>query len=246
MNKIFLTALLLAVVGLGYYGYNQFGYKQTLDDNDGDSGDRVACTMEALICPDGSSIGRSGPKCEFSACPNQSSFIGELRQQGQDYFLIIPAPQGMPGEVTYSIPLRITSTKYILSDLIARQFRVTGKFLTGNTLAVETIEPVVPEQNKAELRVGETKFVNGVRVTLKSIVEDSRCPGDVQCIQAGRLVVSVTLKSDTDQETLNLASDGAPKGFDIFKVSITDATPYPMAGLTIAPGDYKVTFKITK
>jgi len=29
----------------------------------------VACTMEAKICPDGSSVGRSGPKCEFTPCP---------------------------------------------------------------------------------------------------------------------------------------------------------------------------------
>ena len=31
--------------------------------------DGVACTMEAKICPDGSAVGRSGPKCEFAACP---------------------------------------------------------------------------------------------------------------------------------------------------------------------------------
>lgn len=29
----------------------------------------VACTLEAKICPDGSSVGRSGPKCEFAPCP---------------------------------------------------------------------------------------------------------------------------------------------------------------------------------
>lgn len=29
----------------------------------------VACTAEAKLCPDGSSVGRSGPKCEFSPCP---------------------------------------------------------------------------------------------------------------------------------------------------------------------------------
>ena len=29
----------------------------------------VACTQEAKICPDGSSVGRTGPKCEFAACP---------------------------------------------------------------------------------------------------------------------------------------------------------------------------------
>jgi hypothetical protein len=28
-----------------------------------------ACTMEAKICPDGSSVGRTGPNCEFTTCP---------------------------------------------------------------------------------------------------------------------------------------------------------------------------------
>lgn len=28
------------------------------------------CTMEAKQCPDGSYVGRSGPNCEFEACPN--------------------------------------------------------------------------------------------------------------------------------------------------------------------------------
>jgi hypothetical protein len=36
----------------------------------GDSPSPVACTMEAKICPDGSAVGRSGPNCEFSACPS--------------------------------------------------------------------------------------------------------------------------------------------------------------------------------
>ena len=30
---------------------------------------RVICSMEAQICPDGSAVARSGPKCEFAACP---------------------------------------------------------------------------------------------------------------------------------------------------------------------------------
>jgi hypothetical protein len=28
-----------------------------------------ACTLEAKICPDGSSVGRTGPNCEFAPCP---------------------------------------------------------------------------------------------------------------------------------------------------------------------------------
>lgn len=35
-----------------------------------------ACTEEAMICPDGSAVGRTGPNCEFTPCPgpeNQNS-----------------------------------------------------------------------------------------------------------------------------------------------------------------------------
>ncbi len=34
---------------------------------------QTACTMEAKICPDGSAVGRSGPKCEFAPCPTSKS-----------------------------------------------------------------------------------------------------------------------------------------------------------------------------
>jgi hypothetical protein len=34
---------------------------------------QVACTMEAKLCPDGSSVGRSGPKCEFLPCPETNN-----------------------------------------------------------------------------------------------------------------------------------------------------------------------------
>lgn len=36
-----------------------------------------ACTMEAKLCPDGSAVGRSGPNCEFAACPAVNSIISE-------------------------------------------------------------------------------------------------------------------------------------------------------------------------
>jgi len=34
---------------------------------------QVGCTMEAMLCPDGSSVGRTGPNCEFARCTEQGS-----------------------------------------------------------------------------------------------------------------------------------------------------------------------------
>jgi hypothetical protein len=35
--------------------------------------DSVMCTMEAMLCPDGSAVGRTGPNCEFSPCPGSEN-----------------------------------------------------------------------------------------------------------------------------------------------------------------------------
>lgn len=32
----------------------------------------VACTEDAMRCPDGSYVGRTGPNCEFAPCPGPS------------------------------------------------------------------------------------------------------------------------------------------------------------------------------
>lgn len=30
----------------------------------------VSCTQDVMICPDGSSVGREAPNCEFNKCPD--------------------------------------------------------------------------------------------------------------------------------------------------------------------------------
>ena len=53
----------------------------------------TACTEEAKVCPDGSTVGRTGPNCEFTQCPNQTAQPsititspngGETFNKGQD------------------------------------------------------------------------------------------------------------------------------------------------------------------
>lgn len=50
--------VVIAVIGLDVARVNVPG-----DDT------RTACTEEAKICPDGSAVARTGPHCEFAACP---------------------------------------------------------------------------------------------------------------------------------------------------------------------------------
>jgi len=51
--------------------------KEILDVNNS----QQACTTEAKVCPDGKAVGRTGPNCEFSACP-EGITIGDCRVTG--------------------------------------------------------------------------------------------------------------------------------------------------------------------
>ena len=39
---------------------------------------QVACTTEAKICPDGTSVVRTSPKCEFKACPKTKPLLSPI------------------------------------------------------------------------------------------------------------------------------------------------------------------------
>jgi hypothetical protein len=92
MKKLLAISALLLLTGAGCVSQNT---KNTPTSP-------VACTMEAKQCPDGSYVGRTGPKCEFSACPNaiqtqtykdwKTIRVGEIVS-----FLIPPNCSGDPG-----------------------------------------------------------------------------------------------------------------------------------------------------
>jgi len=60
--------IIVLTVAIGYVLFFEYSdrKKESSMPNASNSG---ICTMEAKICPDGSSVGRSGPNCEFAPCP---------------------------------------------------------------------------------------------------------------------------------------------------------------------------------
>jgi Immunoglobulin-like domain of bacterial spore germination len=60
----------------------------------------VACTMDAMMCPDGSYVGRTGSKCEF-VCPALSEVPADLQahinEKAELIKLTTPVPNGVVG-----------------------------------------------------------------------------------------------------------------------------------------------------
>ncbi len=73
------------------------------------------CTMEAKMCPDGSYVGRTGPMCEFAACPAAGSTSGVLWNTTTD------AAQ----KITYQYPDHLLTT-FIASVDWPPQVRITS------------------------------------------------------------------------------------------------------------------------
>jgi|GEM_PF-831365 len=61
LPAVLIVIAALLVVGGGYYYFA------------GSTLEQMQCPADAKLCPDGSSIGRSGPNCEFAACPDDGA-----------------------------------------------------------------------------------------------------------------------------------------------------------------------------
>lgn len=180
MQKTLLALASLALLGTG--GYYLYAQNQT-----GEPGG-IACTMEAKLCPDGVTyVGRTGPKCEFAACPG---------------------PTSTPGTVVLEAALNQKITAFNFS------------------------------------------------ITPLEVLEDSRCPIDVQCIQAGTVRLKAKLAGGLGEYTATLELN---KPFINEEVSITLTKVSPLKTAThqispderlatppIAPSAYIFTFTIEK
>jgi hypothetical protein len=78
MVIIFVGAALLLYTKLLYINY----LPQIKGPNLTKSPPQLGCTLEAKICPDGTTVGRTGPNCEFALCPeyDPSQTISNYRE----------------------------------------------------------------------------------------------------------------------------------------------------------------------
>lgn len=105
----------------------------------------------------------------------------------------------------------------------------------------------VPERALADgtpARFGETVAAGGVRVTPLALVEDSRCPHDVQCVWAGRVRIAVRL-SDGGRDPNREVTLGEPVPVRQGTLTLAQVIPERRVDTPIAPADYRFIFAST-
>ena len=173
MNQKTRTVVLVVVIAVVLIGAGVFLFRNNQVNAPGS--DQVACTQDAMQCPDGSYVGRVSPSCEFAACLTSNS------------------PEAMP--------------------------------LTA--------------------RIHQGVSGLGIRITPLEVLEDSRCPVDVYCIQAGTVRLRATLQNSlgTSEQIFKL---NTPLVTETETIVLTKVLPERHSGSQISPSDYEFIFRATK
>lgn len=134
-----------------------------------------------------------------------------------------------------------------------------GIFLLGCTQPPNDRIPVYIGQ-EFELKGNETAHIESESLDLSiRDIDDSRCPSDVSCVQAGQVNVKVVLTKEGDLlgfEELVQSGDETPSvlvGFPqardnavVYNVTLVGVVPYPKSTDALTLGDYTVTLRIDR
>lgn len=93
---------------------------------------------------------------------------------------------------------------------------------------------------RIDVRLGRTAEAHGVRVTFEDVPTDSRCPVDVQCIQAGDAIAALALRAGAETGSVRLHTNTEPRSAEIAgrMITLVDLLPLPRSDRPTPPGDY--------
>jgi hypothetical protein len=119
----------------------------------------------------------------------------------------------------------------------------------GNKVATPSGEKI-PLGREFTLAVGQSAVVgDDVRLTLKSVTDDSRCPVDVTCVWEGDAKVSVEVitpspRAEHELHTTGRESHEAKHG--AYRVTLVKLEPAPRSTMTISSSDYRATLVVVR
>lgn len=95
------------------------------------------------------------------------------------------------------------------------------------------------------VRIGETAYVNGPRVTPLAVMEDSRCPMNARCVWAGQVRLTVRIDTGSGYVTREITSN-KPVPVADGALELVEVTPNQVAGgEPIRRTDYRFGFKFS-
>ena len=103
---------------------------------------------------------------------------------------------------------------------------------------------------RATLKINQQKTIAKTKLTIKLVsVEDSRCPANVQCIQAGEATVKIAVKNGKGaRQTFDIGTRPGRETVEFagYTIRLVDVAPHPAANVRIDRSGYAATFEVKK
>lgn len=101
---------------------------------------------------------------------------------------------------------------------------------------------VPPTGDTSKIAIGSSATIHGTTIRVLELVEDSRCPVDVQCVWAGTVRVRTSIDSYNRDFTFTLGQPQVVGGGTVTLVSVIPAQKYSTQ--TVPLSDYRFTFAV--
>lgn len=122
--------------------------------------------------------------------------------------------------------------------------QVYNAYAPAPTTYVNPVPEDTATSTEFQIKIGEKEIFGKLSVAIFALLEDSRCPKDVVCIQAGRATAGLNIE-EIGENTPFLSKEvaiGDSVDFGGYKVTLQDILPYPIS--TQKTPDDEYIFKI--
>ena len=137
--------------------------------------------------------------------------------------------------------VNVEPSSYVIKDSDVITFTYTTSSETSSGEQNENIK-----DSKSEVKIGDEIVLSGVTIKPTLILEDSRCPIDVNCIQAGTLRVETSLRSSSLEESLVFELN-KELTFGNKTITLVSAEPEPVSTkMPYTLEDYSFVFKVSE
>ncbi|MFZ2153544.1 MAG: hypothetical protein WAV41_05865 [Microgenomates group bacterium] len=134
------------------------------------------CTMEAKVCPDGSAVGRSGPKCEFAPCPEVTTVPLMVDNDTSDWKTYTNSKLNFsfkyPADLSLSANQKVPDNYTIKNSSTFIAFNIQSTCLNTQCLSIQSLDEIANNMLSLDVlssfRIGSSK---GIKITNGFMVE---------------------------------------------------------------------------
>ena len=116
-------------------------------------------------------------------------------------------------------------------------------------LAAGVMPVFAKRSNDVQVQINkEVTVAGGLKIAFVELVEDSRCPADVQCVWAGNAKIKVRVTKNGKSQVLDLemVSRGMKPNYGNYRIKLKALTPELRSNVRINRNAYVATIEVKK